>query len=231
MFVAGNTSSTDYPVTDGAYDTTYNGNGDAIISILDSKLTRLLSSTFIGGGSSKDYAYALSIDSSGNVFIAGETSSTNYPITEGAFDTTFNGVSTDAFISKLDSDLPEEALVPDIKANGSDGPITITHHDTLSVTISLSPGTYDGQDADWWILMETPSGWYYYDLATERWHRGKGVSYQGSLYEIDSEELRVRRSKRKGEYTYYFKIDTNMNGEMDEDLLYKDSVEVEVTKR
>ncbi len=234
VLVAGSTRSPDYPVTEGAYDTTPN---DAFISKLDSDLSSLLASTLIGG-SNIDSPYALAIDLSGNVFVAGWTRSTDYPVTEGAYDTTCGDCRTygdygDVFISKLDSNLSGDIIVPvpDIKANDSDGPITITHHDTLSITISLSPGSYDGEDADWWILMETPSGWYHYNFDTERWKRGIGVSYQGPLYEIDSEELWVRPSKRKGEYRYYFKVDTDMNGEMDEDQLYEDSVVVEVTKR
>ena len=39
--------------------------------------------------------------------------------------------------------------VPDIKANGSDEPITPT--DNLSVTVALDPGSRSGENADWWV--------------------------------------------------------------------------------
>ena len=110
VFIAGFTNSTDYanyptpyPTTPGAYDTTYNGYGDVFVSKLDSNLTTLLASTFIGGNG-VDEAYALAIDSSDNVYVAGGTRSSDFPTTPGAYDRTYNG-GCDAFISKLNSNL------------------------------------------------------------------------------------------------------------------------------
>ena len=54
---------------------------------------------------------------------------------------------------------------PDIKANGSDGQITIGTNDTLTIAISLSSGSFSDVPADWWIVVNTPSGWQYYDLS------------------------------------------------------------------
>lgn len=63
----------------------------------------LLASTFLGGGTS-DAAYSVFIDSSGNVFVAGETSSIDFPSTNSTYDNTYNS-NRDAFIAKLDSNL------------------------------------------------------------------------------------------------------------------------------
>jgi len=103
VYVAGETSSSDYPTTQDAYDTDYNGGSDAFISKLDLDLTRLVASTFLGG-SNYDYAYSLTI-SDGYVYVAGYTYSSDYPTTEDAYDTSYNGGYSEAFISKLNTNL------------------------------------------------------------------------------------------------------------------------------
>ncbi|MGC8767656.1 MAG: SBBP repeat-containing protein, partial [Brevinematia bacterium] len=106
VYVAGRTYSTDFPTTSRAYDTSFNGGGsDAFISKFDANLSSLLASTFLGG-SDNDAARAIAIDSSGNVYVAGDTDSKNFPTTSRAYDTSFNSVLySDAFISKFDANL------------------------------------------------------------------------------------------------------------------------------
>ncbi len=104
VYIAGDTKSTDYPCSSSAYDTSHNGGDrDAFCSKLNNNLTRLLFSTYIGG-TGEDAAYAMNIDASGYIFVAGETESSDYPITAGAYDRSFNG-DDDAFISKFSEPL------------------------------------------------------------------------------------------------------------------------------
>ena len=111
VYVTGYTDSTDFPTTNGAYDTSFNGGSyDVFISKLDSGLTSLLASTYLGGsnGTSGDFGYALALDTSGNVYVTGQTTSSNFPTTSGAYDTSYNSSGdgyADVFISKLDSGL------------------------------------------------------------------------------------------------------------------------------
>jgi hypothetical protein len=99
-FVTGLTSSTDFPVTPGAFDTQANGNGDAFVLRLDAAGSKLLYSTYIGG-SSQDRGDALSVVSGGSILVAGSTGSPDFPITPGAFDTTYNGGTDDIYLIKL----------------------------------------------------------------------------------------------------------------------------------
>ena len=52
--------------------------------------------------------------------------------------------------------------LPDIKANGSDGPQTISQGDNLTVTVALDPGGHDGKNADWWVAATSLFGLYWY---------------------------------------------------------------------
>jgi hypothetical protein len=55
------------------------------------------------GGSSSDVGYAVAVDRAGNTYVTGTTSSTNFPTTSGAFQTSFNGGKggADAFVAKF----------------------------------------------------------------------------------------------------------------------------------
>jgi hypothetical protein len=54
--------------------------------------------------------------------------------------------------------------IPDIKANGSDGPIVINQGGLLTLTVSLDPGSHDGDNADWWVAATSPFGLYWFTL-------------------------------------------------------------------
>jgi hypothetical protein len=108
-YVAGVTSSWDFPTTEGAFDRSPNHSqqpldGDAFVSKLNPAGTDLIYSTYLGG-SGLDHVYGICLDLSGSVFLCGQTdigdSSTLFPTTAAAFDTTHNG-RPDAFFSQLD---------------------------------------------------------------------------------------------------------------------------------
>ncbi|HVG18607.1 MAG TPA: hypothetical protein VNI02_06105, partial [Blastocatellia bacterium] len=114
--VVGNTSSSDFPVTQGAYDTTYNGDYDAFIARFDPTGGQLVFATYLGGSRSDpanptqgyEEAWAVGLDPSGNIIVAGNTSSLNFPTTPGAYDTiaspysdaNFNSMQ-DGFVARL----------------------------------------------------------------------------------------------------------------------------------
>ncbi|PWU20204.1 MAG: hypothetical protein C5B48_12800, partial [Candidatus Rokuibacteriota bacterium] len=106
-YITGSTSSTDFPTTAGAFDTTYNGSSgsaDAFVTKLSADGSQLDYSTYLGGSNSSgffDLGSGIAVDGTGAAYVAGEADSSNFPVTAGAFDTTDNG-GTDAFVTKLD---------------------------------------------------------------------------------------------------------------------------------
>jgi hypothetical protein len=92
IYVAGLTSSEDFPTTPLAYDRTYNGGDrDAVVQAY-SPTGRLLTSTFLGGRDA-DYARFVAADKTGNIVVVGETNSRDFPTTRGAHATTFKSKS------------------------------------------------------------------------------------------------------------------------------------------
>ena len=158
-YVTGQTSSSDFPTTPGAYDTTYNGNADMFAVKLDSAGSSLSYSTYIGDDGTQSIGYtelinagdialdsdrnayiagltfssggstfspggfvakldatgssmlslyflgrgsgnAIALDSNRNIYVTGDAFS-DFITTPGAYDTTYNGGSSDAFIMKM----------------------------------------------------------------------------------------------------------------------------------
>jgi hypothetical protein len=103
-YLSGGTNSTNFPTTPGVFQPTYeggsNGGGDAVVVKLDSTGSTLLFATYLGG-SGNDAAGGIALDSSGNIIVAGWTSSANFPVNH-AFQSTLLGTQ-DAFVSKLNA--------------------------------------------------------------------------------------------------------------------------------
>jgi fibronectin type 3 domain-containing protein len=99
IYITGCVKSPDYPVAEGAYDDTYNGDFDVFITKLAANGSTLLYSTFLGG-TDDETGYSIVVDSNGDSYITGSTRSTNFPTTSGVYDVTLSA-GTDVIVSKL----------------------------------------------------------------------------------------------------------------------------------
>ncbi|MDH5367012.1 MAG: PKD domain-containing protein [Cyclobacteriaceae bacterium] len=99
VFVAGGTTSTNFPTTTNSYDTTYNGAVDGWIAHIDLAGDSIINATYTGT-SSYDQVYFIDLDDSEEVYLYGQTSG-NFPKTSGVYSNTYGRM----FVQKLSHDL------------------------------------------------------------------------------------------------------------------------------
>jgi len=159
VYVAGSTASADFPVTPGAYQTTNNDQPpcggycisgyNAFITALNPSGSALVYSTYLGGNGinpgdfvgvtefgSGDQGKGLAIDNAGGVYVTGSAVSYDFPVTAGAFQTTVNSRSGNAFITKLNMGATSPVSTPTVTVTPASP--TITSGRALAVTVSAS---------------------------------------------------------------------------------------------
>jgi len=117
-----------YPVTSGAFQTTYGGGAglspanlqcDITISKYDSAGNNLLYATYLGGYQD-EYPHSIVVDKQDNLVIMGTTYSDDFPVSKTAFDTTHKG-NTDILVSKLSQDGKDLLASTLVGGKGQDG--------------------------------------------------------------------------------------------------------------
>ena len=106
-YITGATGSTDYPVTAGAFQTINNSVAaklpNGFVSKLNATGTSLIYSTLLGG-SGGDLSEAIALDASGDVYVAGYTRSTDFPLSSNAIQPINSGAANhaeNAFLTEL----------------------------------------------------------------------------------------------------------------------------------
>jgi hypothetical protein len=104
VYLAGITNSTDFPNTAGGAQASNGGSYDAFVARLSGTLTQNPQSTYLGG-SGDDAIFALALGGSGEVYVLGATTSTNFPHTAGGAQPSYGGGTYDAFVARVSADL------------------------------------------------------------------------------------------------------------------------------
>ena len=184
VVVVGATQSSNFPVTSGVFQPAYGGggqpqvpdqagyvnvnSGDGFVAKLNPTGTSLLASTFLGG-SGNEMIDALALDSQGNIWVGGSTSSTNFPVKGSSVQATFQGESSenlqaiiqlgDGFVTEFSSDLTKVTYSTFLGGSNDDAVTGITVDSAGEVYVcgftqstnfpvkGASAGTYHGPAA------------------------------------------------------------------------------------
>jgi hypothetical protein len=104
VYVTGGTESNKFPITPGAFQPSCNScTGtlyNAFVTVINAAGSSYIYSTYLGG-TQNDEGLGIAVDSSGDAYVTGETSSSGFKATGSAVQSTYGGGSSDAFVSEL----------------------------------------------------------------------------------------------------------------------------------
>ena len=118
-YVTGTTLSDSFPQVNTIYQNSRHGGVDAFVSAVQANGNNLNYSTFLGGGLS-DFGYAVAVDSSNAVYVAGKTASTDFPTTGTSYQKNYAGGDNDIFVAKFQPGKADVVYVTYIGSGGSD---------------------------------------------------------------------------------------------------------------
>lgn len=165
IFVAGSTTSPDFPGVGGAAQARYAGGADGFIARLSADLRTLRQSTYLGGAD-QDTVNALAIQDD-KLFVAGWTRSTDLPRAAGGARPNHGGGDYDGFLGLLQADLKRLDQTTYIGGSGPDSLSSLAltaRGDVLAAGQSSSPdlpratgGAKAGMDyLDAFLVLLTP---------------------------------------------------------------------------
>jgi hypothetical protein len=132
-YMAGYTDSLNFPLANAVQSTYAGGDRDVIVTKLNPTGSTLIYSTYIGGNSS-DVNFGIKVDSSDNVYITGDTSSSNFPTVNAL--QPLSGGSGDAFITKLNAAGTTLIYSTYLGGSSADAGFDITIDDNTNVYIT-----------------------------------------------------------------------------------------------
>lgn len=104
ILVAGMTGSDNFPIPGDAFISSYPGGDHSGVAFsMDSSLASMNWGTFLGG-EGHDGLFGIRVDDYGDVYVTGGTSSSDFPVTQNAYQTSFQGNPTDGVLAKLQGD-------------------------------------------------------------------------------------------------------------------------------
>jgi hypothetical protein len=139
--IVGRTESADFPTTK-PLQSNLHGASDAFVATFNAAGNALLFSTY-HGGSATEAGKSIALDAKGNLYIAGETSSPDFP-TSHPFQSSCAGACNNAFVSKMTPALPPGSTASSTGLTASPNPSVFGESVTFTATVTGSAGTPTG---------------------------------------------------------------------------------------
>ncbi|MFL6388886.1 MAG: SBBP repeat-containing protein [Terriglobales bacterium] len=157
VYVTGFATSADFPTTSGTPQPNFGGIEDGFVSKLSADGSKLLYSSYIGGTGVEGPLFAIAVDSAGNAYVTGHSSSTDFPTTVGTLKRSqqvAGNSSGNAFITKINSAgsafsystlLGSDAVINDVEPRGIAVDLTgnaVVAGFTSDTTFPVTPGAF-----------------------------------------------------------------------------------------
>jgi Abnormal spindle-like microcephaly-assoc'd, ASPM-SPD-2-Hydin/Beta-propeller repeat len=176
-YVAGSTTSADFPTTAGAFQTRLKASqadaSNGFVTKLDPSGSSLSYSTYLGGSTS-DLAQGIALDSAKNAYITGYTQSADFPVTAGAFQGLLHGVR-DGFVSQLNASGSALLYSSFLGGSGNTFPIGIGVDGLNNIYVAGNTGSTDFPLAN--ALQSTPA-----DIFLTKFSSGGTPAYSTLAY-------------------------------------------------
>ncbi|MCG2660191.1 MAG: hypothetical protein L6437_08110 [Kiritimatiellae bacterium] len=141
---------------------------------------------------------------------------------------------TNTTVEVVITDFDYQAWIgPAIKANGTSGKITVNYPEKVSITAAMNASIYAGVPVDWWVVALAGSSLYYLNNSFQ-WTPFDGnllncdPVYQGGLFNLPATEVLNIAGLPIGSYTFFFAVDYPMDGILNMEQIWVDSVTVNV---
>lgn len=114
---------------------------------------------------------------------------------------------------------------PDLKAGPYDGPGSVGQQTAFSISASLAAGIFRGEQGEYWLFSQQPSGTWSYDAQSRSWQPGVFPAATGPLRNLSRFNVFTTTGLPAGLHTFILAVDRNVNGvpdaaDWDDDILY-----------
>jgi Beta-propeller repeat/Abnormal spindle-like microcephaly-assoc'd, ASPM-SPD-2-Hydin len=175
VYIAGYTDSTDFPLA--TFGSLPAGDPHVFVAKLNASGSTLLYADYIGGNS-YDLAFAMTLDSTGEVYLTGSTASSNFPVVN-AYQPAYPG-SLNGFVTKVSADGSMLVYSTYLGGNGSDIPTSIELDSSLDMLVagSTSSNNFPVANAYQGTMGANQGGFYgTYGFLTKFTADGSALSY------------------------------------------------------